>query len=298
MGVITKVRGTIDKAVDALIAWVVKMAKTLFAKVFGKGDKPDDRSDAQKATDVAAAIAAAESLLDNQDTDTESVRRQLPTIKAKYRLSTLDLIVDSETKDETVVHVHGEASPGKDGSRKRRKKGAVGPLQITRKSLSFTADTKRFLIAKFKSVFPKGQLGQFKSAKLDIRHKISISDAIKHLDTCISPMTVEEAAAELAKMGFPPQRKGRPGIIEACRTHLQAANNDTSNLSIGARGANRRIQQRYDPGDDPGADPRAKKHDSQKKSFIEAWGVSGSDFKITIDITDDGVEVETWEISE
>jgi hypothetical protein len=32
MGVITKVRATVDKAIDALIAWIVKMAKSLFAK--------------------------------------------------------------------------------------------------------------------------------------------------------------------------------------------------------------------------------------------------------------------------
>ena len=38
MGVIGKVRATIDKALDALINWIVKMAKKLFAKVFGKKD--------------------------------------------------------------------------------------------------------------------------------------------------------------------------------------------------------------------------------------------------------------------
>jgi len=32
MGVINKIRGTVDKAIDALIAWIVKMAKALFAK--------------------------------------------------------------------------------------------------------------------------------------------------------------------------------------------------------------------------------------------------------------------------
>jgi len=41
MGVIKKVRATIDKALDALINWIVTMAKKLFAKVFGKKDKPE-----------------------------------------------------------------------------------------------------------------------------------------------------------------------------------------------------------------------------------------------------------------
>lgn len=37
MGVINKVRAPIDKALDALIGWIVGMAKKLFAKVFGQG---------------------------------------------------------------------------------------------------------------------------------------------------------------------------------------------------------------------------------------------------------------------
>ena len=59
MGVINKVRAPIDKAMDWLINWIVTMAKKLFAKVFGKKEKPDERTDAQKAADVDKAIAEA-----------------------------------------------------------------------------------------------------------------------------------------------------------------------------------------------------------------------------------------------
>src|SRR5262249_20991540 len=43
MGVINKVRAPIDKALDALINWIVTMAKKLFAKVFGKDKKDQEK---------------------------------------------------------------------------------------------------------------------------------------------------------------------------------------------------------------------------------------------------------------
>lgn len=45
MGVINKVRVSVDKALDAAIAWIVGKAKALFAKLFGKKEKkPDEAS--------------------------------------------------------------------------------------------------------------------------------------------------------------------------------------------------------------------------------------------------------------
>jgi len=181
-----------------------------------------------------------------------------------------------------------------------RRKGTVGPLKITRRSLSFTAETKRILIQKFKAAFPPGQLGQFKDAKLDIRHKVSISNTINHVDSALKQLTVAEAAKVLSDMGHPPEGKGRPGIIAAARELLQAAHNDESsasraNLFIGASGKNRRIGKRYDPGDAPGASATSKRSDPQKKAFIEEYGFVGTEFHVTIDVSVDGEEVETWE---
>ena len=48
IGIIGKVRDTADKALDKAVDWIVSSAKTLFSKIFGKGDKPDERTDAQK----------------------------------------------------------------------------------------------------------------------------------------------------------------------------------------------------------------------------------------------------------
>ncbi len=298
MGVITKIRATIDKGLDALIAWIVKMAKSLFAKVFGKKDeKPDDRTDAQKGSDLDAAVKFVEGMLAAPDADVEAVRKKLAGVKSKYRLSEIEVIVDGEAAEDVTVHVHASINPTRDGGKKRYPKGAVGDLKLTRKSLSFTAPTKTTLIAKFKALFPPGELGKFKDAKLDIRHKVSISDTIKHTNDALAPLKVDAAAQALSDKGYPPQGKGRPGIIAAARELLQAANNDLTNLFIGAAGKNRAKGKAYDAGDAPKADPEAKKHDPQKGSFIDKFGFEGTDFKVTVYVGVDGVDQEVWEVS-
>ena len=55
MGVLAKVRAPIDKTLDALINWIVTMAKKLFAKVFGKKDEKGD-ADPEKQKKIDAAI--------------------------------------------------------------------------------------------------------------------------------------------------------------------------------------------------------------------------------------------------
>ncbi|MBD2766357.1 DUF4157 domain-containing protein [Hymenobacter sp. BT664] len=264
-------------------------------KMPGK-NKNDTRTDEQKKADLDRAVAEAETLLAAPSPDLESIRKQLPAIKSKFKLSVLTLIEEGGNAEETNAYVHAEINPTKDSKKNRIKKGTVGPLKITRKSLSFTADTKTYLIEKFKSSFPPGMLGQFKDAKLDIRHKISISDTIKHLDAALSPLKVEDAAKVLSDKGFAPKGKKRPDIIEAARELLQKANNDTANLFIGASGKNRRKGKRYDAGDAKKANAIDPKHDPQKNDFISTYGIENTDFHVTIDITVDGTQIETWKV--
>jgi hypothetical protein len=56
MGVINKVRAPIDKALDALVNWVVTMAKKLFAKAFGKKDEKGDPQGSAVKQKVAAEL--------------------------------------------------------------------------------------------------------------------------------------------------------------------------------------------------------------------------------------------------
>ncbi|MBO2011554.1 DUF4157 domain-containing protein [Hymenobacter negativus] len=292
VGIVKRIRQPIDKGLDKIVAWL----GSVLDKLLGK-NKNDARTEEQKKQDLGKAIAEADALLAAPNPDLEAIRQRLPAIKAKYKLTVLMLMEEGGDAEETTAYVHAEINPKGDTKKKKTKKGKVGALKITRKSLSFTAETKAYLIAKFKSSFPPGQLGQFKDAKLDIRHKISISDTIKHIDSALAPLTVDEAAKVLIGKGFPAKGQGRPGIIAAARDLLQQANNDTGNLFIGASGTNRRKGKRYDAGDAQKADALAPRHDPQKDAFIGAYGIGGSDFHVTIDVTSDGTQVETWQVT-
>jgi hypothetical protein len=123
MGVINKVRAPIDKALDALIAWIIKMAKSLFSKVFGKKDKPDERTDAQKAADLDKGAGEANALLVDPATTVEDVRTKLPGIKTKYKLTRLELVSDAQSELTETDHIVAEVNPAKQGPKTTKPKG-------------------------------------------------------------------------------------------------------------------------------------------------------------------------------
>jgi hypothetical protein len=110
MGVINKVRQPIDKALDALINWIVTMAKKLFAKVFGK-DKKDERTEEQKKADLKKAMGEATSLLKAGNMSHNKILKSLPSIKSKYKLTGLDLVVDKDGKNTETAHIRGIINP-------------------------------------------------------------------------------------------------------------------------------------------------------------------------------------------
>jgi hypothetical protein len=103
--VIQKVRGTVDKAIDAAIAWVVDKAKKLFGKFFGKKDKADERTDAQKTADAQAAEKDAEKVLAAKGATPSTVAKALPDIKKKYRLTSIELSPEKEGSDKYLIEV-------------------------------------------------------------------------------------------------------------------------------------------------------------------------------------------------
>ncbi len=107
--VIKKVRGSVDKAIDAAIAWMVDKAKKLFAKLFGKKDKPDDRTDEQKKKDKLAAIGEAEKLA-AKGFDEKTINGKLAPLKNRYKLLTLNAVVDAKDEKTATVHFIASAS--------------------------------------------------------------------------------------------------------------------------------------------------------------------------------------------
>lgn len=109
MGVIEKVRPTVDKAIDGAIAWIVGKAKALFAKLFGKKDgKPDERTQDQKKADLAKGIGEAQKFLEDKKLSSDRVKKKLPAIKSKYKITIFELVTDAKSESKETYHIHGE----------------------------------------------------------------------------------------------------------------------------------------------------------------------------------------------
>jgi hypothetical protein len=287
MEVVQKVRAKVDAAIGAAVNWVVGKAKSMFARLFGGKDKPDDRTDEQKEKDKQSALAEAEALVPTPDDfDEDKVHGKLGAIKTHYRLSSLEMVVDSETEGEEQFHFEAAASPKTSGKELKGKTGKpIGALGIQRSQLSWEQATLDHFMKDpiWKSLGEDA--GDYKSAKVDIRHKVSISDTISNTDKVLSKMTVDEAAKTLAGktakgQNFAPQGKGKPGIIAAARQYLQAANNDLTNLFLGNASVNRSLGKKYDTGW-TGSDKKVAK---QQQAYADKWGFKVQDEYFTITI--------------
>ena len=120
LGIIKKVQGAVDKAIDKVLAKIVALVKKLFGAGKEKDGKPDERTDAQKQADLDRAISEADQLLANSDLAPEEVTQKLKPIQAKYKLTRLDLVTDDRTETEETDHVHGEVNPPRDGKKQKK----------------------------------------------------------------------------------------------------------------------------------------------------------------------------------
>jgi hypothetical protein len=130
MGVIQKVRASVDKAIDAAIAWIVAKAKALFAKLFSSKDKPDERTPEQKSADLQRGVADGTSLLKGGKQKPSDVAKKLAPIQAKYRLSQLTLVIIPGEGGKQKTHIHGAINPELDGSDVDSEGEAVDALTI------------------------------------------------------------------------------------------------------------------------------------------------------------------------
>lgn len=118
-GVIAKLRGKVDQALDAGIEWIVNKAKELFGRLFGgEDDGPDTRSAAEKQADLDKGIKDVDVLLDNDEMDEVAVKSRLPAIRRKYKLKALSVI---ENQDAT-FQVEGKVNPDKKSKKGSRTK--------------------------------------------------------------------------------------------------------------------------------------------------------------------------------
>ena len=300
-GAVESLRGAVDHGLDIAITWLVGRAKALFASLFGGGKdaKPDTRTMQQKEAAVAAAVAESQQLMQKDGASPTSVTAALPGIKSKYQLTSITLEQVGDDYDIAVSINPGNKTP-------KQTLKAIGSLGITRKSIPFTAETIAAMEKKFLNDYPDLVYGR-KTAGVDIRHKVSINDAITNLDASVKNLQYPAAASLISAVARRSSvsisaigsAKGaasqKAEIVDAARTILSAANNDQKNLFIGPLGPNRGLGKNYDPGDS-GAGPVAKKFDSQKGDFIYKYGVPGSTFSLSVKV-DGELLVEDWTVT-
>ena len=113
--IIKKIQSVVENALNKVVSFIVDKAKALVAKVTGKG-KPDERTEEQKQKDLDTAMAAAQKLLEDKKMTPKQIRKQLLTIKSKYKITVLEIVTDSKRNTEEIDHIHGEINPVADGS--------------------------------------------------------------------------------------------------------------------------------------------------------------------------------------
>jgi hypothetical protein len=116
--IIEKVRLTVDKAIDAVIGWIVGKAKTLFGKLFGKKKDENQISLDPKKRLVDGLDELDKSLEKSAKTGqlTEAMNPALiAPIKQKYGFSVLEI-----RSSEGGIVIHGEINPRDDRSKKMR----------------------------------------------------------------------------------------------------------------------------------------------------------------------------------
>jgi len=271
MGVIEKVRASVDKAIDAAINWIVTKAKALFGKLFGK-DKKDERTPEQKQADLNKALKEAEALQKKPKITEADIRKGLPLIKSRYKMVSLELVVDNKSGDKETVHAKGKINPEGDSAPtdvELEPDGDMVPFKIPRPA-DFTAETAKYL---------NPDDLKLKEAKLDRRHIISSKDMAEHYETVLVKQLKWSKAKELLEKKS--ENVGKPLSNEAIATTAKNRHykffNDKQNLFLGPRGKNRSLGRRVDMGSDLLVPLLTEEGFQEHLKYVnEKWALDGS----------------------
>ncbi|MBT2449234.1 hypothetical protein J7F03_19475 [Streptomyces sp. ISL-43] len=148
--ILATIQAPVMKAVDWVIDKIVKAGKKILSSLKGERgeDGPDERTMAQKESDVAAAEQAAERSMKAEGATPESVRAALPGIKKTYRLTSIDLVGSAKAGYTT----HVKINPDKDTPLIKLNDIGLDPEEVraavARARASLASAQKRFDAAK------------------------------------------------------------------------------------------------------------------------------------------------------
>lgn len=292
MGVINKVRATVDKALDTAINFLIGKAKALFAGLF-KG-KPDERTPAQKQADLDKATDEADTLLNAAEPDLSVIEKRLPAIKNRYKLTQLEIVVDASGAEEQTVHLHGAVNPDKNKPRHKVKKGGpneiVSAADLTFERPGFRKSVKKELrrvhIARTgqKGIFT-GAAGALRGTKWARRHVVSWGDLAAHYRSAFAGKTVQQGYDILTREGTPATQVERRAVVRAIKARARDAFNDERNLFIGIGSENSSLQDILDIKHPEVLDAKGRavqaKIDQKVMAFISTHAIGGTTFSVT-----------------
>jgi hypothetical protein len=246
--IIEKIQSPIQKA----IGWVLGKAKGFASKImgkvkgaFGKKDRPDRPSHATAGAAETAAAVAAEQLLSAPDASPESVRAGLPSIKNKYRLTSINLIAEGDQN----YHITTLINRTNTKTKKLTKKGIVNitlerPDKWRARLLNALRDDSDYADLhkqrRKKALLLKGYAR---------RHIMPIQDLIDHYHQVLNNnLTYDQAAKKLEGTGL--VAVGKPlsndKILSAAKKLVREFYNDYENLMVGEFNENSALQNKLD----------------------------------------------------
>jgi hypothetical protein len=110
VAVIKKIRQPIDKGMDKIVGWLGGVLKKLMGK-----DKPDERTEIQKQTDLNQAIERGNEVLKNSQLTLPQIKSQLAKIKSTFRLTSFDIIYGLKDKKTERDRLKAVINPVKEG---------------------------------------------------------------------------------------------------------------------------------------------------------------------------------------
>lgn len=112
--VIDKIQAPVNKMIDWVINKAVALVKAV-GKLLGFGKKDEDKVDTrtadEKLRDVKKAVDLGSKFAGDRGSPKRKVADELNKLKKEYRLSSLQVVVDTAGKATNRVHVHGEVNP-------------------------------------------------------------------------------------------------------------------------------------------------------------------------------------------
>ena len=86
-----------------------------------KDGKADERNPKQKQADFEKALAEIRPLMENEKLSFEDIKKKLPKIKSKYKLTSCKLVINSETEDQLNAYVDVKVNPQTQVGGKRKR---------------------------------------------------------------------------------------------------------------------------------------------------------------------------------